>query len=126
MIETLGWIATIGTLVSFAVKDMYKLRLINGLASIVWIVYGILKMDNPIIVINTSVIIMHLYWFYTNRKGLGVGGESLKEIFIDSAPSPSNRNPFKNRERKKSDNEIVHPIGDINFMYKWIRKHSGK
>ena len=66
MIETLGWIATIGTLVSFAVKDMWKLRLINGLASIVWIVYGILKVDNPIIVINSAVIIMHLYWFYKN------------------------------------------------------------
>jgi hypothetical protein len=66
LIETLGWIATAGTLLSFAVKDMWKLRLINGLASILWVVYGILKIDNPIIVINTSVIVMHLYWFYRN------------------------------------------------------------
>jgi len=66
LIETLGWIATAGTLLSFAVKDMWKLRLINGLASIVWIVYGILKVDNPIIVINSAVIVMHLYWFYKN------------------------------------------------------------
>jgi len=66
MIEIIGWIATIGTLLSFAVKDMWKLRLINGLASIVWIVYGVLKVDNPIIVINSAVIIMHLYWFYNN------------------------------------------------------------
>lgn len=68
MIELLGWIATFGTLLSFAVKDMWKLRLINGTASIVWVIYGILKTDNPIIVINTSVILMHLYWFYKNRK----------------------------------------------------------
>jgi hypothetical protein len=66
MIEIIGWIATIGTLLSFAVKDMYKLRLINTAASIVWIVYGILKVDNPIIVINSAVIVMHLYWFYKN------------------------------------------------------------
>ena len=70
MIEILGWVATAGTLLSFAVKDMWKLRLINGSASIVWVVYGILKMDNPIIVINASVILMHLYWFYKNRKQL--------------------------------------------------------
>jgi hypothetical protein len=70
MIEIFGWIATAGTLLSFAVKDMWKLRLINGSASIVWVVYGILKMDNPIIVINASVILMHLYWFYKNRKQL--------------------------------------------------------
>jgi hypothetical protein len=61
MIEILGWVATAGTLLSFAVKDMWKLRLINGSASIVWVIYGILKMDNPIIVINASVILMHLY-----------------------------------------------------------------
>ncbi len=69
LIETLGWIATAGTLLSFAVKDMWKLRLINGLASILWVIYGILKIDNPIIVINASVIIMHLYWFYKNHIG---------------------------------------------------------
>lgn len=67
-IEIIGWIATIGTLLSFAVKDMRNLRLINGAASVIWIVYGILKMDNPIIVINSAVIVMHLYWFYKNRN----------------------------------------------------------
>ena len=66
VIEIIGWIATMGTLLSFAVKDMYKLRLINTAASMVWIVYGILKVDNPIIVINSAVIVMHLYWFYKN------------------------------------------------------------
>lgn len=76
MIEFIGWVATMCTLISFAVKDMWKLRLINAIASMIWVVYGVMKSDNPIIVINTSVILMHLYWFYTNRKGLGVGGES--------------------------------------------------
>ena len=38
-------------------------------------------------------------------KGAGVGGESKKEIFIDS----------ESVEQKSSD-----------FMYNWIRKHSGK
>ena len=38
-------------------------------------------------------------------KGLGVGGESLKENFIDSSEQTS---------------------GSIDFMYNWIRKHSGK
>jgi hypothetical protein len=68
IIELIGWIATLGTLISFAVKDMWKLRLINGIASGVWIVYAILKQDYPILFINTSVIVMHGYWFYRNRK----------------------------------------------------------
>jgi len=68
MIELIGWIATAGTLLSFAVKEMWKLRLINSIASMVWIVYALLKVDYPIIVINASVILMHLYWFYKNRN----------------------------------------------------------
>ena len=114
MIELIGWIATAGTLLSFAVKEMWKLRLINSIASVVWVIYAVLKSDYPIIVINTSVILMHLYWFYTNRKGLGVGGESLKENFIDS-----------NQAKPNVDNP-TNEIGDIDFMYKWIRKHSRK
>lgn len=42
-------------------------------------------------------------------KGLGVGGESLKENFIDSSVSQS-----------------VSTDGDRDWMYNWIRKHSGK
>ena len=40
-------------------------------------------------------------------KGLGVGGESLKEKFIDSSEQTSGSL-------------------DIDFMYNWIRKHSNK
>jgi hypothetical protein len=68
MIELIGWIATVGTLSSFSVKEMWKLRLINSIASMIWIVYALLKADYPILVINTSVILMHLYWFYKNRN----------------------------------------------------------
>ena len=44
-------------------------------------------------------------------KGAGVGGESLKENFIDSASNEQS----KSNEHKSSD-----------WMYNWIRKHSGK
>ena len=47
-------------------------------------------------------------------KGLGVGGESLKENFIDSNQAKSNVDGAKSNE-VSSD-----------FMYNWIRKHSKK
>lgn len=68
MIEIIGWIATLGTLSSFAVKDMWKLRLINSIASVVWVLYALLKSDYPILAINASVILMHVYWFYKNKS----------------------------------------------------------
>jgi hypothetical protein len=46
--------------------------------------------------------------------GLGVGGESIKENFIDSSVSQSG----------SWDDNKIHTEQD--FMYNWIRKHSGK
>ena len=48
---------------------------------------------------------------HNEPKGAGVGGESIKENFIDSSP-----NTFDSTNDKR----------DIDFMYKWIRKHSNK
>lgn len=47
---------------------------------------------------------------HNEPKGAGVGGESLKENFIDS----------------KSDEQSNSASVDMDYMYNWIRKHSGK
>jgi hypothetical protein len=53
----------------------------------------------------------------TQAEGAGVGGESLKENFIDS----------KSDEQKQTDKlDKIYEKLDIDFMYNWIRKHSGK
>ncbi len=49
---------------------------------------------------------------FNEPKGAGVGGESLKENFIDSSP---NSEVTGSNSVKSSD-----------WMYNWIRKHSGK
>ena len=51
-------------------------------------------------------------------KGAGVGGESIKENFIDSSPI--------NNESPNTFEESASVDRDIDFMYKWIRKHSNK
>ena len=68
MIETLGWIATIVVVGSFAIQDQKKLRIVNMSGSILWIGYGFLKQDNPIIFVNISIMVMHTYWFIKNKK----------------------------------------------------------
>jgi len=68
MIEALGWIATAVVVGSFAIQDVRKLRIINMVGSILWIAYGFLKQDNPIIFVNISIILMHTYRFTKNRK----------------------------------------------------------
>ena len=68
MIETLGWIATAVVVGSFGIQNQRKLRIINMCGSILWIGYGFLKQDNPIIFVNISIILMHTYWFIKNKK----------------------------------------------------------
>jgi hypothetical protein len=68
MIETLGWIATAVVVGSFGIQDQRKLRMVNMSGSILWIGYGFLKQDNPIIFVNISIIVMHTYWFIKNKK----------------------------------------------------------
>ncbi len=58
MIDVLGWIATAVVVGSFAIQDVRKLRIINMIGSILWIAYGFLKQDNPIIFVNISIIII--------------------------------------------------------------------
>ncbi len=68
MIETLGWIATAIVVGSFGIQDQRKLRIVNMSGSILWLGYGFLKQDNPIIFVNISIIVMHTYWFIKNKK----------------------------------------------------------
>ena len=68
MIETLGWIATAIVVGSFGIQDQRKLRKVNMSGSILWIGYGFLKQDNPIIFVNISIMVMHTYWFIKNKK----------------------------------------------------------
>ena len=68
MIDILGWIATAVVVGSFAIQDVRKLRIINMIGSMLWIAYGFLKQDNPIIFVNISIMVMHTYWFIKNRK----------------------------------------------------------
>ena len=68
MIDALGWFATAVVVGSFAIQDVRRLRIINMVGSILWIAYGFLKQDNPIIFVNISIILMHTYWFIKNKK----------------------------------------------------------
>ena len=68
MIDALGWVATAVVVGSFGIQDVRKLRIINMCGSVLWIAYGFLKQDNPVIFVNISIICMHTYWFIKNRK----------------------------------------------------------
>ena len=67
MIEILGWIATVVVVLSFTVKDMLWLRIVNGTGAALWLIYGGLKGDIPLLSVNIAILMAHIHWYYKNK-----------------------------------------------------------
>ncbi len=66
MNDIIGWVATAVTMLSFLSHKMLFLRVVNFIACVIWIVYGVLLNMNPVIVTNAVIACIHLHWFYKN------------------------------------------------------------
>jgi len=67
-IDILGWIATGTVVFSFTIKDMWKLRIVNGFGTLLWFVYGVLKQDYPLLVVNILILLAHAEWYRGQRR----------------------------------------------------------
>ena len=82
-------------------------------------------MDNNDICEYSGLPSTQSYVTNPQAEGAGVGGESIKENFIDSSPNSLDSN--KSDEQTQTDKlDKIYEKLDIDFMYNWIRKHSGK
>ena len=67
VIELLGYVATIVTLISMTSKNMKLLRILNSIGCVLWMSYGIIRNDNPVIVVNSTILIIHLISLYKTK-----------------------------------------------------------
>ena len=67
MIELLGWMSSVVVLVSMTFKTMWKLRLMNSVACVMWICYGYFITNNPTMFVNLAILITHIIWFVKNK-----------------------------------------------------------
>jgi hypothetical protein len=67
--DIIGWLASIIILISFTIKkDMWLLRMINFIGTFLWLTHGFIKNDTPMIFANTTILIVHMYWFIKNKQ----------------------------------------------------------
>jgi hypothetical protein len=66
--ELFGYIGTVLLLYSFTIENMRRLRIINSIASVFWIMYGVSIGANPTILVNSCVLCIHSYWFIKHRR----------------------------------------------------------
>lgn len=61
--EMVGYSASLGVLVSFLMKDIIKLRIINTIGCGFFVAYGVmLDYSWPIIITNVIIIMINLYY----------------------------------------------------------------
>lgn len=67
-IEIIGYLATIFILASFAFSDVKKLRVVNILGGLTWMVYGYIAVSSSIFVGNLLMVLIHVFKLYKENK----------------------------------------------------------
>ena len=60
--EIIGIGASLLVLISFLLKDVRKLRIVNTIGCIVFVVYGALLSSIPVVFTNSAIILINLYY----------------------------------------------------------------
>jgi len=67
-VEWIGYAAMISLMISFMMKDIKKLRIINTIACLLFVVYGFLLDSYPIIISNAFISIVNLYYLFIKKS----------------------------------------------------------
>jgi hypothetical protein len=65
--EYVGYAASALVLVSFLMKDIRVLRIINSVGCVLFILYGALLFSIPVIVTNVAIVIINLFYLFRRK-----------------------------------------------------------
>jgi hypothetical protein len=69
IIDLVGYLAMAFLLISFLMKDVKKLRIINSLGCAFFVIYGFLLVTSwPIIITNSAIISINLYYLVLRKN----------------------------------------------------------
>lgn len=67
--DWIGYLAMATLLVSFLMKNVTKLRIINSIGCALFVIYGImLAISWPIIIANSAIICINMYYLLVNKN----------------------------------------------------------
>ncbi|NEW78567.1 MAG: uroporphyrinogen decarboxylase [Gelidibacter sp.] len=67
--EWVGYAASLALIISFMMKNINTLRIINSLGAVLFVVYGImLETSYPIIITNAFILMVNVYYLTFKRK----------------------------------------------------------
>ena len=67
LIDLLGWVASLVILISFLFSGL-KLRWINGMGALLWVIWAVIKGENSVIALNVMVVVIQAIKIYQLSK----------------------------------------------------------
>ena len=67
LVEWVGYAAMISLMISFMMKDMKRLRVINTVGCILFVIYGFMLHSWPIIITNAFISAVNLYYLFVKK-----------------------------------------------------------
>lgn len=72
LIEIVGYLASLCVLISFTMKDVKKLRMINIVGCLLFVIYGFMmdsfRIGFPIILTNAAIMMINGYYSFFAKK----------------------------------------------------------
>ena len=65
--EWVGYLAMTVLLISFMMKNVIKLRIINSVGCLFFVIYGIMISQYPIVITNLAIILINLYYLLLKK-----------------------------------------------------------
>lgn len=65
--EFLGYISSAVLLISFLFSDAKKLRIINSVGCILFVIYGLMIDSLPVVLTNVSIVLINLYHLFVKK-----------------------------------------------------------
>ena len=63
-IEWIGYAASIMIGISMFMKDIVKLRFINLIGSLLFVIYGVIIKAYPVAIVNLVIVFVNIYYIY--------------------------------------------------------------
>ncbi len=67
LVEWVGYAAMITLMVSFMMKDIKKLRIINTVGCLLFVAYGFLLGSYPVIITNAFISLVNFYYLFIKK-----------------------------------------------------------
>ena len=68
IVEYIGYVAMAFIGISFLMKDIRKLRLLNLIGAGLFIFYGILLKQPPIYLLNSFILLVNIYYLFQKKE----------------------------------------------------------